>query len=84
MNEWNSLDGSVKSQFKKILQKRLLSPRLPGSELHRDLNNCYKIKLRQSGYRLIYEVSDSNQALLVLAVHKRDDFLAYKLAAKRR
>ena len=42
----------------KRLKKRLVQPRLPGSELHGSLRDCYKIKLRQQGYRLVYSVDD--------------------------
>jgi mRNA interferase RelE/StbE len=53
--EWNALDGSIKETLRKVLKKRLLQPRLPGSELHGDLRHCYKIKLRKQGYRLVYQ-----------------------------
>lgn len=43
--EWNALDGSIKEVLKKLLKKRLAQPRLPGTELHGELRDCYKIKL---------------------------------------
>ncbi|CAK0780193.1 hypothetical protein CCP3SC15_700013 [Gammaproteobacteria bacterium] len=43
------MDGSVKNLFRKLLRKRLEQPRLPGAELHGDLRDCYKIKLRKQG-----------------------------------
>ncbi|GDQ36370.1 toxin of the RelE-RelB toxin-antitoxin system [Escherichia coli] len=43
----------------------------------------YKIKLRSSGYRLIYEVRDTEIVLLVIAVGKREGDLVYDLADKR-
>ena len=48
LDEWNALDGSVKEVLKKLLKKRLEQPRVPGAELHGDLRDCYKIKLRMA------------------------------------
>jgi mRNA interferase RelE/StbE len=42
--EWHALDGSVKGVLKKLLQKRLEQPHVPGAELHGELRGCYKIK----------------------------------------
>jgi mRNA interferase RelE/StbE len=81
--EWNALDGSVKDPLKKLLKKRLDQPRVPGAELRGELNHYYKIKLRKQGYRLIYEVNDDALVVLVLAVDKREDALAYLSAARR-
>jgi len=47
--EWKSLDGSVRQIFKKLLEKRVDEPRMPGAELHGELRDCYKIKLRKQG-----------------------------------
>jgi mRNA interferase RelE/StbE len=84
VDEWKSLDGSVKELFKHALKKRLEQPRLPGSELKGDLKGCYKIKLAKQGYRLIYEIENDKTAILVLAINKREDLLAYLLASRRR
>lgn len=84
--EWNALDGSVKEVLHKLLKKRLQQPHLPGSELHRDLRHCYKIKLRQQGYRLVYQVQDDVLVVLVvlvLAVAKREDMAVYRAALQR-
>jgi len=81
--EWNALDGSVKEVLRKALKKRLLEPRLPGAELHGSLRDCYKIKLRKQGYRLVYSVDDGELVVLVLAVDKREDMLAYRSALAR-
>lgn len=83
LKEWEALDGSVKEVLRKALKKRLDQPHLPGSELHRDLQGCYKIKLRQQGYRLVYSVEDDVLVVLVLAVDKREDMLAYRSALAR-
>lgn len=84
LKEWYKLDGSIKKRLKKKLIERLSVPRIKGAELHRELSNCYKIKLRNSGYRLIYEVDDAEKVVLVLSINKRDDLLAYTLAGRRK
>jgi mRNA interferase RelE/StbE len=53
------------------------SCRLSGFENH------YKIKLRASGYRLVYEVNDYEIYVLVIAIGKRDKKAVYKKAKDR-
>jgi mRNA interferase RelE/StbE len=83
LEEWNALDGSLKAVFKKLLEKRLEQPRVPGAELHGDLRDCYKIKLLKQGYRLVYQVEDDALVVLVLAIAKREDMVAYRAAIER-
>jgi mRNA interferase RelE/StbE len=83
LEEWNALDGSVKEVLRKALKKRLDQPLTPGAQLHGDLRNCYKIKLRKQGYRLVYSVEDDALVVLVLAVDKREDMAAYRSAVER-
>ena len=82
LDEWRKLDGSNREQFKKKLGERLINPRVPSAQLsgHRDR---YKIKLRSVGYRLVYEVRDSQVIVVVVAVGKRERNAVYKTAAKR-
>jgi len=40
----------------------------------------YKIKLRASGYRLVYEVIDQEICVMVIAVGKRDKSEVYRQA----
>ena len=82
LKEWKSLDNSIRKQFLKKLKERLLNPRVESSRLS-GMKNCYKIKLRSSGYRLIYEVRDSQLVVSVVAVGKRERNLVYKAAIKR-
>ncbi len=70
LEEWNALDGGAKGPLRKALKKRLEQPHVPGTRLHGDLANCYKIKLRKQGYRLVYSVEDDVLVVLVLAVGK--------------
>jgi mRNA interferase RelE/StbE len=83
LKEWESLDGSVKEVLRKALKKRLEQPHLPGSELHGDLKGCYKVKLRQQGYRLVYNVEEDVLVVLVLSVDKREQMAAYRSALER-
>lgn len=80
--EWRKLDKSVSDQFKKKLAERLENPRIPGSQLPAQKDR-FKIKLRNAGYRLVYEVRDAKFLVLVVAVGKRERNAVYKAAAKR-
>ena len=64
------------------MAERLSNPRVPSAKLsgHKDR---YKIKLRSVGYRLVYEVRDSELIVVVVAVGKRERNAVYKAAAKR-
>jgi mRNA interferase RelE/StbE len=83
LEEWKALDGSVREVLRKTLKKRLEQPCTPGAQLHGDLRNCYKIKLRKQGYRLVYSVEDDVLVVLVLVVYKREDMAAYRSAVER-
>ena len=82
LTEWNKLDGSIKSQFKKKLAERLEQPRLNSSALS-GMKDCYKIKLRQPGYRIVYRVDDDIVSVTVIAAGKRDKEKVYQDAEKR-
>jgi mRNA interferase RelE/StbE len=47
------------------------------------MENCYKIKLRSSGYRLVYKVIEKQITVQVVAIAKRDKHTVYKLAQNR-
>ena len=82
MKEWRKLDGTLREQFKKKLAERLLHPRV-SSALLSGQKDRYKIKLRSSGYRLVYEVRDRDVVVIVVAVGKRERNAVYKAAAGR-
>ncbi|NBL75997.1 type II toxin-antitoxin system RelE/ParE family toxin [Proteus sp. G2672] len=44
---------------------------------------CYKIKLRASGFRLVYQIIDSEVVILVIAIGKREESKANSLAEMR-
>jgi mRNA interferase RelE/StbE len=82
LKEWRKLAPDIRDQLKHKLAERLEYPRVPSARLH-GLPDCYKIKLRTVGYRLVYQVDDKVIVVTVIAVGKRDKGLVY-LAAKNR
>lgn len=70
--EWDKLDNSIKQMFKKALSKRLINPIVPSAQLKNLSIDCYNIKLRTVGYRLIYMVEAEELILLVLTINRRD------------
>ena len=81
--EWDALGATIREQFKKKLAERLENPRVPADRLH-GAESRYKIKLRNAGYRLVYEVRDAELVVSVIAVGKRERNVVYRTAAKRR
>ena len=80
--EWDKLDSTIREQFKKKLVERIESPRVESSRLN-GMQDCYKIKLRSAGYRLVYQVRDEELVVSVVAVGKRERNHVYKAAIKR-
>ncbi len=80
--EWDKLDTTVRSIFAKKLKERIKQPRIENSRLC-GMKDCYKIKLRRAGYRLVYQVRDKELVVSVVAVGKREKNLVYKTAIKR-
>ncbi|MOA14065.1 mRNA interferase RelE [compost metagenome] len=82
LKEWRKLGDTVRQQFKKKLAEILENPRIEANRLH-SLPDCYKIKLRSSGYRLVYQVIDHEVVVFVVAVGQREREQAYHKAAER-
>ena len=82
LKEWKKLDHTIQAQLKKKLKKLLISPHVPASQL-RGFANHYKIKLRASGYRLVYEVIENEICVLVIAIGKREKGKVYNQAKNR-
>ncbi len=80
--EWKKLDGSLRRQFKKKLEERLATPRIASATLS-GMPDCYKIKLRAAGYRLIYRVDDDIVYVTVISIGVRDKQQAYLRANAR-
>ena len=82
LKEWKKLDSGIRESFKKKLLERLEEPRIESAKL-RGMADCYKLKLRGAGYRLVYQVRDEEITVMVIAVGKRDKNLVYKIAKNR-
>ncbi|WP_336232848.1 type II toxin-antitoxin system RelE/ParE family toxin [Citrobacter farmeri] len=82
LKEWQKLGETVKNQFRKKLAEVLSHPRIPSARLH-DFPDCYKIKLKASGFRLVYQVKDAQVLILVIAIGKREKSAAYQNTDKR-
>lgn len=82
LKEWKKLDTGIQKQFAKKLKKCCENPRIPSAKLH-GIKDCYKIKLRASGFRLVYQVIDAQLIIAVVAVGKREHNDVYNLASKR-
>lgn len=82
LKEWQKLGDTVRQQLKKKLTEVLLNPRIEANRLH-SLPDCYKIKLRSNGYRLVYQVIDHEVVVFVVAVDRREREQAYRKAAER-
>ena len=82
LKEWKKLDPPIREQFKKKLVERLERPRVESARLS-GMADCYKIKLKSAGYRLVYQVEDRTITVIVVAVGRRERNLAYRIAVKR-
>lgn len=82
LKEWQKLGDTIRQQLKKKLASVLLDPRVEANRL-RSLPDCYKIKLRSSGYRLVYQVIDREVVVFVIAIDKREREQVYHKAAER-
>ena len=76
------LAPQAKEHFKKKLIERLDNPHFESAKLS-GIQNCYKIKLRAAGYRLVYQVEDNVVLVTVVAIGKRERNAVYKAAIKR-
>ncbi|UYA08982.1 type II toxin-antitoxin system RelE family toxin [Klebsiella pneumoniae] len=72
LKEWRKLGSTVREQLKKKLVEVLESPRIEANKL-RGMPDCYKIKLRSSGYRLVG--NDSNLLIVFYVQIMPDDFV---------
>ena len=80
--EWDKLDAAIREQLKNKLAERLNNPRVESARLS-GMQDCYKIKLRSAGYRLVYQVRDNALVVSVVAVGKRERNHVYNAAVKR-
>lgn len=68
--EWSKLDGDIRRKLSKLL---LAKNRESASHtcLRPPLQNFYKIKLRDSGYRAVYMLSNQDK-ILIISIGRRD------------
>jgi mRNA interferase RelE/StbE len=78
------LSKELQEQFKKLLKRRVENPHVISSKLSGQLKDCYKIKLHQAGYRLVYQVNDAQMTILVITVGKRNKDKVYGVAEDRK
>ena len=83
LKEWKKLSPPIREQFKKKLEERLVNPRVPSDKLS-GFENVYKIKLRTVGYRLAYEVVDSEIIVYILELGKRENSEIYNKLRQRK
>ena len=82
LKEWRKLNSTVRGQFARKLAERLNTPHVPSARLS-GMRDCYKIKLKSAGYRLVYQVEDDVLIILVVAVGRREKNAVYKAAVQR-
>lgn len=82
LKEWDKLGHTVKDVLRNKLKKVIQAPRIEKNKLA-GLPDCYKIKLRSDGYRLVYQVQDNVLVVLVIAIGKREKSIAYDNARAR-
>jgi mRNA interferase RelE/StbE len=82
LKEWRKLDNQTRDQFKAKLVEQLQNPKVPSARLQ-GAKERYKIKLRNAGYRLVYEVRDQQLIVLVVAVGKRERNEVYRVAERQ-
>ncbi|MGO2568963.1 MAG: type II toxin-antitoxin system RelE family toxin [Serratia proteamaculans] len=82
LKEFKKLAPVIREQFKRKLVAVVENPLVPANKLS-GLPDCYKIKLKASGYRLVYRVIGEEIVVLVLSIGKRERSEAYTSAQKR-
>lgn len=82
LKEWKKLAPNIRNQFAKKLEERLQHPHVLSAQLS-GMKDCYKIKLRAVGCRLVYQVEDDVMLVVVIAVGKRERSAVYNAAADR-
>lgn len=86
-----NLDPYNRKLILKAIQKTALRPLPPPDGIGKPLGNhsvaklsgCYKIKLRDLGYRVVYGLIKENNVMKVIVISIRDDELVYKEAERR-
>jgi mRNA interferase RelE/StbE len=90
--DFEGFDNSQQIEMMKAVRKVLQNP-LPfyeggygvplGNKYNINLTGAYKIKLKKSGLRIVYELIRDKQIMRILVFGSRNDEDAYYIAAKR-
>lgn len=80
--EWRKLDRTISEALKRKLAQRLENPVVPADRLQGHPHR-FKIKLRDAGFRLVYEVREAERAVVVIAIGKREKGSVYRKARLR-
>ncbi|MEG3350269.1 type II toxin-antitoxin system mRNA interferase toxin, RelE/StbE family [Novacetimonas sp. GS1] len=81
--ELAALPKTQNNQIVKRLIRLQDNPHVPSLALSGNLAGCYEIKLRSSGIRAVYHVSDTEMTILVIAIGKRERKQVFKTASDR-
>ncbi len=73
--EWSTLEKTVKARFKVKLATILTDPKIPAYRLPGKVG-FYKVKLKGTGHRLVYDVNQACVSVDVLLVTRKkpDDY----------
>lgn len=82
LKELHKLDKAIQQQFGRKLKKCCEDPHFFSAKL-RGIKDSYKIKLRASGFRLVYQVIDDELIIAAVALGKRECSDVYKPASER-
>ena len=92
LEDLKRLDGSQKKQVLKAIQKVSANP-LPyneggygkplGNKSGNNLSNLLKIKLRQSGIRVVYDLVRNKNDMCIIVIGIRADNEVYRIAGQR-
>lgn len=77
LSEWKKLDTVFQDRFKTKLKNCLAAPCIPENNLP-GYENHYKIRLRASNYRLVYEVAGQEVYVLGIVAANGNDDLVFK------
>jgi len=93
IKDLENLDGSVRPQVIKGIQKVLQNPQAKtkggygeplGNKARNDLTGLYKIKFRGIGIRVVYALEEIDSVMTVIVVSMRADNEVYNAAGQRR
>ncbi|PBD80403.1 type II toxin-antitoxin system RelE family toxin [Clostridioides difficile] len=85
------LDNSQRKQVLRAIEKVSYNP-LPspdgygkplGNKGNNNLTNCFKIKLRGIGIRVVYNLVMENNIMRIIVISVREDSLVYDIASER-